>query len=139
MRDSGPDRQVSDLKRQPWPRDGFVAVAGAESPERWVFLSVEMIEGWHSPNEVPLLRTHGDQRWLSNPEARALIDELEDLLGTASTTKDEDALRKAITIVDYELARGTGVLVVPPGALTAGYTFRTPWQQFRAWWGKRRT
>ena len=71
---------MSDLNRHPWPRDGFVAVAGAESPERWVFLSVEMVEGWHSSNEVPLLRTHGEQRWLSNPEAQALRNELDDLL-----------------------------------------------------------
>jgi hypothetical protein len=108
-------------KRHPWPKDGFVAVAGAESPQRYVFVPVESIEGSTSPNKEHVLRTSGEQRWLSNAEALELRRELDGLIATAGSPTQEEALRTAVSIVDYELARGTGVLVVPPGALNAVY------------------
>ena len=121
----------------PWPKDGFIAVAGAES-QRHVLLPVELVEGWTARNEQPVLRTSGEQRWLSNAEALNLRSELEALLANVSSPAQEESLRSAVDIVDYELARKTGVLVVPPGSVNATYHFPTPWEQARSWFRKRK-
>jgi len=55
-------------KPHPWPREGFVAIAGAESPDTYVFLPVNLIEGRKPESGQAILRTSGNERWLSSAE-----------------------------------------------------------------------
>lgn len=113
-----PRRRTRSRAKHPWPRDGFVVVLGSESPESPVFLRVELVS--RLLGDDPILRVAGDQQWLSNVEGRALRTKLE-LLASQSENEpqDSDDLRKALALVDYELARGTGIAVVPPRSPTA--------------------
>jgi hypothetical protein len=117
----------------PWPGEGFVAIAGAESPDRYVFLPVVLIGSRTAASPETVLRTSGEQLWLATNEQQELRVELEGLLSTATDPNDVETIRAALGIVDYELARGAGVLIVPPGALNATYHFPTAWQRIRNW------
>jgi hypothetical protein len=64
---------------QPWPREGYVAIAGAESPDRYVLLPVGLIESRRCTSPETVLRTVGEQRWLATNQQQELRIELEAL------------------------------------------------------------
>ncbi len=96
-----------------WPLEGVVAVIGSEAQDA-VFIDVGLIE----PTGAVRLRTTGEQRWLSTPETTELRDELSALATKGGLSADDRlTVRKAIELVDYEIANGTGVAVAPPPVL----------------------
>jgi len=96
----------SDAER-PWPREGFVAVVGAEAQEH-VFLAVGLIG--RLP-ECSLLRALGSTQWMAGEPVR---DALAELIEVASDADERLAVTQALELVEFAIGTGTGVAVVPP-------------------------
>jgi len=90
-----------------WPREGFVAVVSAEA-QQGVFLDVGLVE--RLP-EASVLRAPGSTQWMAGEVVR---DALAELVGMASDVEERLAVTEARELVEYAIAMGTGVAVVPP-------------------------
>jgi len=93
-----------ERKPHPWPRPGYLTILGAESPLSPVDLSLDLTGGeWRSEN--------GQPRWLSRAETEAFRGVLTQL---ARVVEDREAIRRAVELIGYEIAGGTGVAIVSP-------------------------
>ena len=96
---------------RPWTRPDSVTILGAESQEV-AFVSQELVERLAPASS--LLAAEGGQRWLSASEISDLRTELTGVAEQAGPGEDLRGVIQAIELIDYEVANGTGVAVVPP-------------------------
>lgn len=110
--------QVSEVIRRsagprPGPKATEVTIVSAELQE-WVFLDLTLVD--RVPAVLPILQSLGEQRW--DHDLAELRDELRSVLDAALKSDETAVVERAIELVDYGMASGTGVAVVPPSNST---------------------